>query len=175
MQQGDVLAWVGPVAITREALSSSAAMLVGLLCVLGASIAFMRCTSSEELAYALGWMLLPLRHVGVHAGGFVFSLSVAFGFVPVLVGDFSQLKVAQQARHAAFDGSVRQRLASYARLFPPLIRSAFRRADHLAESATSRCLTRDVPSGGLHPARFGVREALLIAVTAATAIAALLL
>lgn len=175
VQQGDVLVWLGPVAVTREALVHSAVMLAGLLCVLGASIAFMRCTKPEELARAFGSLLSPLRHVGVQAGGVVFSLSVAFGFVPVLVGDFAQLKRAQRARCASFEGTARERLSAYARLFPPLVRSAFRRADALAESACSRCLTREVPTVSLHPFRFGAREAAFSLVTAVVAVAAALL
>ena len=175
VQQGDVLAWLGPVAVTREALADSAVMFVGLLRVLGASIAFMRCTKPDELARAVGSLLSPLRHVGVRSGGVVFSLSVAFSFVPVLVGDFAQLKRAQQARCASFEGTVRERLTAYARMFPPLVRSAFRRADALAESACSRCLTRDVPAVTLHPVRFGAREAALAAATVAVAVVATLL
>lgn len=175
VQQGDVLAWLGPVAVTREALAGAAAMMVGLLCILGASMALMRCTKPDELARAVGWLLAPLRHLGVRVGGASFALSVAFGFVPVLASDFTRLKRAQQARHASFDGGVSRRLAAYARLFPPLVRSAFRRADALAESAASRCLARDVPAVALHPACFGIREAAFSAVTAVVAVAATLL
>ena len=167
IQQGDVLVQLGPVAVTAAALASIARMVVGLFCIMLASVAFMRCTPSEELARAFGWLLSPLRRAGVRVDGLLFSLSVAFRFAPVLVSEFGQLKRAQAARGADFGGGVRERLSSYARLFAPLVRSSFRKADNLAEASVSRCFGGAAERTNLHRARFGVREVACLVCAAA--------
>lgn len=174
IQQGAVLLAVGPVAVTQGALEAAGSMLVGLVCVMVASIAFMRCTPSDQLVSALNWTLAPLRALGVRTGAFMLALSVAFRFVPVLATELGQLKRAQLARHARFDGKVRERVAAYARLFPPLVRSSFRRADRLAEAFVARCFTGGARTS-LRAQRFRLRDlALLVSVVALAAVAFLL-
>lgn len=138
MQQGAVLVAVGPLVVTQGALAESARMLICLLCVMVMSTVFMRCTPVEDLTLALAWLLTPLRKAGVRTDALMFSLSVAFRFIPVLLSEFQQLKRAQESRLVAFEGTVRQRLAAYTRLFAPLVRSSFRRADALAEASVTR-------------------------------------
>ena len=123
----------------------------------------------------LRWLLSPLRALGVRTEAFMLSLSVAFRFVPVLVNDFSQLKQAQQARCASFEGSVSQRVANYARLFAPLARSSLRRADTLAEAFIARAFSCTSAPTSLHVARFGAREVVCLLVTATLAVLAIIL
>lgn len=165
VQQGAVLAQVGPIVITQGTLETAGAMVVGLVCVMVASVSFMRCTPTDELVATFNWMLAPLRAVGVRTGSFMLALTVAFRFVPVFADEFGQLKRVQLARHASFDGKVRDRLAAYTRLFPPLVRSSFRRADRLAEAFVARCFT-GASHATLHPQRTRVRD-LLLAIAAA--------
>ena len=175
IREGQVLAQWGPIMVTTGALASIARMVIGLLCIMVASVAFMRCTSSEQIARAFAWLLAPLRRMGVRTDGLLFSLSVAFRFASVLVGEFGQLKRAQMARGAMFDGTVRQRLAAYARLFAPLIRSSFRKADNLADAALSRGFGAPGRRTNLHRGCFGWPEALCLAMMCAVAIAVVLL
>lgn len=167
VQEGAVLVQLGPVAVTQGALAASALMLAGLACIMIASLAFMRCTPSEQLVAAFGWMLGPLRAFGVRIDLPLLSLMVAFRFVPVLASDFSQLKKAQIARFATFDGSVRQRLRAYMRLFPPLVRGSFRRADRLAESFLARCFAATARRTSLNTGNPGIPDALAIVLMAA--------
>ena len=167
IQQGEVIAQFGPIAVTTGALAAAGAMLVSLLCVLAMSLAFMRCTSTEQLTSAFGWLLAPLGKLGLRVDAFMLALSVAFRFVPVLVEDFVQLKRAQSSRLAAFDGSVGKRLNAYMRLFPPLVRGSFRRADHLAEAFLSRCFGSGLPRTSLHELHTGWRDVLLLVPTVA--------
>ena len=138
VQQGAVLVQIGSIAVTQEALVSSARMLVCLLSIMVMSVAFMKCTPVEDLTFALGWLLGPLRMVGFRTETLMFSLSVSFRFIPVLVDEFRQLKRAQESRLGTFDGGVREKLSAYTRLFAPLVRSSFRKADALAEASVSR-------------------------------------
>ena len=175
LQQGQAIVQLGPVTVTAEALWATARMLASLLSVMLASVAFMRCTDTEELMRTLRWLLAPLRAAGLRTEGFMFSVSVAFRFIPVLVKEFRQVKRAQESRCGSFDGGVRQRLGAYMRLFPPLARSSLRRADSLAEASVSRCLACGIAPTAMRAGRFGVREAVfLIATLALTAVAFLL-
>ena len=169
IQQGAVLVQIGSVAVTQGALEAAGVMLVALVCVMVASLAFMRCTPSGQLVATFDWLLAPLRVVGVRTGPFMLALTVAFRFVPVLADELSQLKRAQLARHATFDGSVPARLRAYARLFPPLVRSSFRRADRLAETFVARCFTGSARAA-LHPQRIAARDLVLLAATLACAL-----
>ena len=169
IQQGEVFAWLGPVALTREALGESGRMLVSLLSVMLASVAFMRCTDTEELMRTLRWLLTPLHVAGARTEGFMLSLSVAFRFIPVLAADFQQLKRAQESRCGSFAGGVRERLESYMRLFPPLVRSSFRRADTLAQAFVARCFSCGITPTAMHVGRVGAREVVCLVATVALA------
>lgn len=175
LQQGEVLVRLGPVAITWDALAASTRMLVCLLCVMVASAAFMRCTSAEDLTRAFTWLLRPLERMGLRTSGVTLALSIAFRFIPVLLNEFRQLKSAQEARLGSFDGSARSRLGAYARLFAPLVRSSFRRADMLAEASYARCFDCGVRATALHDRCLHARDAVLLAVmlVLATAVVAL--
>lgn len=169
IQTGDVLWQAGSVVVTSDALLSVARMVVVLASIMLMSVAFMRCTRPEELVATFEWLITPLRHLDVRVEGVMFSLTVAFRFVPVFVGEFQQLKRAQEARLASFDGGVGARLASYTRLFAPLLRNAFRRADTLAESSVSRGFGCGVPPTRRAAGRFGAREVAAIVLTLAFA------
>ena len=80
----------------------------------------------------------PLGRLGLSVDGIVLSLTVSMAFIPVLVREFFALRAAHASRGVIFEGTVRQRMAAYARLFAPLVRSSFRHADSLADSLLSR-------------------------------------
>lgn len=150
VQEGEVLVWLGGFAVTSGVLWASVRMVGALLGVMAMSVSFMRCTSTEALLSTLRWLLAPLRRMGARTDALMLSLSVAFRFIPVLVGEFSQLKRAQQSRLASFEGGVRARLVAYTRLFPPLVRSSFRQADSLAEAFLARAFGIGVEPSALH-------------------------
>ena len=166
IQQGDVLAQIGPIAITVGALCESARMVVGLVCIMVASVAFMRTTTTEELVFTLRWLIGPLRKLGVRTDAVMLALSVAFRFVPVLAADFLQLKRAQESRMSRFEGGVRERLTAYTRLFAPLVRGSFRRADTLAEAFLARCFGCTGSPTTLHEHHLATCDFALIGATA---------
>ena len=169
-QQGSVLATIGPVAITAEALYASVRMIASLLAIMLASVSFMRCTTTEELMCMLRWLLSPLRALGLRTEAFMLSLSVTFRFAPVLVDEFQRIKRAQLSRCGSFDGNVRERLGAYTRLFAPLIRSSFNRADTLAEAFLARCFSCGPAQTSLHAGHFGMRELVCLACTIAISV-----
>lgn len=167
-QNGTVMFHLGSLAVTQEALVDSAGMLVCLLCVMVASVAFMRCVDTAGLVYALAWFMRPLSRIGVRVDAFVLSLNIAFRFIPVLLNEFSQLKKAQEARLADFDEQgVRAKLHAYQRLFPPLLRSSFRHSDMLAEAFVSRCFACGVEATSMRKQSIGICDVLLLAASCA--------
>ena len=172
-QQGTVVIQLGAVPVTAEALYESARMLGSLFGIMVASVAFMRCTTTEELVCMLRWLLEPLRMLGVRVDAFMLALSIAIRFIPVLLSDFDQLKHAQAARGARFEGGVREKLAAYARLFGPLMRSSFMHADTLAEAFLARCFGCCARASSIRETKIGASEAALCVATAAVAVAML--
>ena len=166
IQEGAPLFQIGGFKLTEAAAAESLRMVACLLALVLASVSFMRCTSLEDLLALLDGMFAPVRALGIRTDGFTLALSVALGFAPVLVREFHQLRLAQQARAASFDGSLAARLKAYTRLLPPLFHSAFVHADTLAAAFLARGFSCGASPTRLHPAHFGAPEAVCLAVTA---------
>ena len=97
-QRGVVVASLGPVRLTQEALVASATLLVRLLALTLASLALMRLTSLEGLVEAIAWLLAPLGRLGLRTEGFVLALQSALRFLPTLaaaLGDNAEQLRAQ--------------------------------------------------------------------------------
>lgn len=156
--EGTLLARLGGVSVTVEALVTSARMVVCLLALVLASVSFMRCTRAEELVFTLEWLLRPLGALGLRTDAFILSLSVTLGFLPVLVREFRGLRAAQMARGAEFEGSLATRVRAYARLFAPLFRSSFSHADCLADAFLARGFSIASKRATLYTGHFGWRE-----------------
>ena len=139
-QEGTVLVAIGPLSVTNAGCMQALRMVASLVAVVVANVAFMRVVATESLVDTFAWICKPLAKLGANVDAFVLSLSVAFAFVPVLVKEFGRLKQAHQSRLASFDGSLKDRLNAYMRLFAPLARSSFRHADSLADALLSRCM-----------------------------------
>ena len=174
-QAGEVFVRLGVLVVTREALLSSCRMVLVLVSIMVASLSFMRCTTTEGLMLTIRWLLRPFRAIGLRVDACVLSLNVAFRFIPVLIDEFEQLKRAQQARFASFEGKVRVRLSAYMRLFAPLVRSSFRRADMLGEAFLTRCFSCGIEATALHSGCFGIRECVVLLCTAVFSVATFLL
>ena len=137
-QEGTVLWQVGPFVITDEGVWRAVRMVVAQASVVLASIAFMHVVDTSELVKAFSWLLRPLENLGINTRGITLSLTVAIAFIPVFVREFTTMRAAHEARGVSFEGTVRERLSAYTRLFAPLVRSSFRHADNLAESLLAR-------------------------------------
>lgn len=175
VQSGAVLLTMGGLVVTADALAEALRMVACLLALMLASVSFMHCTTAEELVGTLRWLLAPLRRVGVAGDAFVLSVSVALGFLPVLVDEFRRLKMSQAARLARFDGGLRGRLGAYLRLFAPLLRSSFVHADALADALLARGFSCGPAPTSLHPGRLGARELACLLAAAALAVVSIAL
>ena len=94
-QAGTMLAQVGPIALTREALVRSAVMVARLLAIGCASIAVSSAIPRERGLGLARWLLSPLEALGLRSEGPVLALDVAMSLVPTLAGDIER----QMATH----------------------------------------------------------------------------
>ena len=120
----------GAMAVARVAVT------VGLALVLSAT------TTPPALAEAIGWLMGPLRRLGVPVTDVSMAISVALRFVPLTAEELERIRCAQRSRGARVDeGGVVARLRGWGQLLVPLLVALFRRADELARAMCDRCYT----------------------------------
>lgn len=134
LQQGTVVVYVGPVAITQEALTTVAFIFTRLVCIMVTSAAFARMVSTDELASALTSVWGVLERCGVRTCGVALALDLALRFVPVLVEEFRSLKAEyEKANPALSSAGIRVKLRAYRTMLAPLTVRAFTYADREAD------------------------------------------
>jgi energy-coupling factor transporter transmembrane protein EcfT len=147
-----------PVKITQEGFSRG--MLISwqfLSLALGGAILTMT-TSPADLVHGLEHLLSPLKYIRVPVQDIAVMVSMALRFVPTLLEEYDRIKTAQAARGADVEtGRYDRKLKFLAALFVPLLVSAFRRADDLAEAMEARGYARG-PRTTLRQLRFGQEE-----------------
>lgn len=133
VQQGTVVAELGPISLTVEALETIAVMMVRLVSLMLASVAFTHAVSADELASALAFYLRPLKRLGIRTDAFLLSLNLAFQFLPVLLAEFKQLR-AERDKSAPTPESngFAAKLRSYQGIATQLAISSFAFADEIA-------------------------------------------
>lgn len=147
-QQGTVLLEAGPITVTREALTATAALLMRLICIMGASIGFVRAVPFSRITDALVRMLRPFQRFGLRTDAFALMMDLALSFIPVLMDDFKMLKAEAEAADPAFgEGGLKAKLSAYARLMEPLAQRSFAYADMVAESSAGPAPDAEAISG----------------------------
>jgi energy-coupling factor transporter transmembrane protein EcfT len=121
-------------------------------------------TSPSDLVCGLEHLLSPLRHIRIPVQDIAVMVSMALRFVPTLLEEYDRIKTAQMARGAEVEtGRFDRKMKSLAALLMPLMVSAFRRADELAEAMEIRGYARG-PRTTLHQLRFGREETVALIV-----------
>ena len=135
-----VLFSLGPVTVTREALTSALFFCLRLVfLVMGTSILTLT-TSPVQLTDALEHLLRPLSRFGFPAHELAMMMTIALRFIPTLLEEADKIKKAQMARGADFEsGNLISRAKALIPLLVPLFVSAFRRANDLAMAMEARC------------------------------------
>lgn len=96
-------------------------------------------TPPSEMISGLEKLLHPLKYVGIPTQDIAVMVSLALRFVPTLLEEFDRIRLAQTARGADVrTGALTQRVTAAASMTLPLMISALRRADELAEAMESR-------------------------------------
>lgn len=125
--------------ITDKGLLSAAFITLRItLVVLGASILTFT-TSPVEIADGIEVLLTPLKIIKFPAHEFALIMSIALRFIPTLLEETDRIIKAQQARGTDFEGGLFKRAKALIPVLIPLLISAFRRADELADAMDARC------------------------------------
>ncbi len=110
-----------------------------VLLVVGTS--FMTYTTSPiMLTNALESLMSPLKYIKVPVHEFAMMMTIALRFIPTLVDETDKIMNAQKARGADFEtGNIFRRAKALIPILVPLLISAFRRAEELADAMECRC------------------------------------
>ena len=110
-----------------------------ILLVLGTS--FMTYTTSPILLTgAIESLLAPFKLVKVPVHELAMMMTIALRFIPTLIDETDKIINAQKARGADFEtGNIFRRAKALIPILIPLIISAFRRAEELADAMECRC------------------------------------
>jgi energy-coupling factor transporter transmembrane protein EcfT len=128
-----------PVQITQEGLVRGIYVTWQFAVLVLAAAVLTRTTPPSELVTGIERLLRPLSRVGIPSQDLAVMIAMALRFMPMLLEEYDRIRMAQMARGADFTSRnlvVRTRAAAV--LAVPLLFSAFRRADELAEAMEAR-------------------------------------
>ena len=140
LTQGEVIASLGFIKVTKEGVVLASRMAVRLIClVLGTSVMTLTTTPNmltDGLEKSLGF----LKKIKVPVHEIAMMMSIALRFIPILVEETDKIMKAQMARGADFEtGNLIRKAKAMIPLLVPLFVSAFRRANDLAIAMEARC------------------------------------
>ena len=112
------------------------------------------------------WLLKPLARFKVPVRDFSMMMLLALRFVPTLLDDVRELKLAQLSRGASLGkGSPIKRIKSVIPLVVPLFVGAFRRAENTAVALTLRGYRNNSERTSLYPLRFQTSDYLILGIS----------
>ena len=140
MTQGDVIATLGPLTISRQGLYTACYMALRIIfLILGASMLTFT-TKPVKLTDGIESLLKPGVRFGIPAHELAMMMTIALRFIPTLLDETDKIMKAQQARGADFEtGNIFRRAKALIPIFIPLIVGAFRMASDLAMAMEARC------------------------------------
>lgn len=113
--------------------------------IAGTSALLTYTTTPLALTDGLESLLSPLKYIKVPVHDFAMMMTIALRFIPTLTEETTKIMNAQKARGADFtSGSFIKRAKSLIPILIPLLVSAFRRAEELADAMECRCYTGGV-------------------------------
>lgn len=129
---GQVIARLGPVAVTAEGLKTGGEMALRFLGIVGGSFLFVATTPPEEIATSLSQTRIPYRYTHI--------LVLALRFLPLFQEEYQRIREAQVLRGLALRP---WNLVSHLRwTMVPVMASALSRADGLALAMQGRAFGR---------------------------------
>lgn len=171
--QGEPLAELGPLRITREGLETAGLLSVRLVVLVVIGLLLTVTTPPIPLTDGLAWLLRPLRAIRVPTEELAVMVTIALRFIPTLLAEVQTIMLAQRARGADFShGGPIRRARALVPVLVPLFIISFRRADELALAMEARCYEPGQRRTRLHPLRAGRRDAVLGVIVAAAIAAA---
>lgn len=135
-----------------------------LVCLVWAAALFGWTTSPVSLADGIRKLLSPLKKLGLRVEDITTMLLLSMRFLPTLIRDTQELRLAQESRGAKFfHGSFKNRIESIIPLLIPLFVGAFRRAEATATALIVRGYELDCERTSLYPLEFEWRDRVSLA------------
>ncbi len=126
--------------LTWGGLENAAFMAVRIVLLIVCTSFMTYTTSPVMLTDAIERLLNPLKKLKVPVHEFAMMMTIALRFIPTLVDETEKIINAQKARGADFEtGNLVRRAKALVPILIPLIVSAFRRAEELADAMECRC------------------------------------
>ena len=140
MTKGEVLFEIGPLAVTKEGISTAVFMALRLIFLITGTSLLTLTTSTIALTDGIEKLLTPFKKIGLPAHELAMMMTIALRFIPTLLEETDKIMKAQMARGADFEsGNILRRAKNLVPLLVPLFINAFRRADELATAMEARC------------------------------------
>ncbi|MBW6485840.1 MAG: energy-coupling factor transporter transmembrane protein EcfT [Syntrophobacterales bacterium] len=128
-----------PLRITKEGLLRGLYVTWQFASLILAAALLTLTTAPSALVGGIERLLRPLSRVGIPSQDLALMIAMALRFVPLLLEEYEQLRMAQMARGADFTtGGLVPRGRAVVALVVPLLLSAFRRADEFALAMEAR-------------------------------------
>lgn len=113
-----------------------------VILIAGTGVFLTYTTTPLALTDGLEELLSPLKRLHVPVHDFSMMMTIALRFIPTLTEETNKIMNAQKARGADFtSGSFLKRARAIVPILIPLLVSAFRRAEELADAMECRCYT----------------------------------
>lgn len=140
IKDGEVLATVGTLVITKTGVHTTIKMVLRLVLLISGASLLSLTTTPVELADGMESIMSPLKLIRVPVRDIAMIMSIALRFIPTLFEETNKIIAAQKARGASFDtGNIFARVKSLLPVLIPLFVNSFRRADELAFAMDARC------------------------------------
>lgn len=130
--------WI--IKIYKEAVVNALFLCVRLILLVLGPTMLTYTTTPVELTDALESLLKPLSLIGVPVHYLAIIMQIALRLIPSFIEETDKIINAQKSRCADFDsGNIFKKAKAMIPVLIPLIVSAFKRADDLADAMDSRC------------------------------------
>lgn len=155
--------------IYAEGLWSALFMILRITILLASTGVFLTFTTTPiALTDALESLMMPLAKLHLPVHDLAMITTIALRFIPTLSEETEKIMNAQKARGADFaSGGLMKRAKALLPVFIPLLSSAFKRADELANAMDCRCYHGGEGRTRLNVPHFRVGDAVLILLVAA--------
>lgn len=170
-----LLAEWGIIKIYLEGIIFAVFLMIRLVFLVMASAILTLTTTPVSLTDGLESLLFPLTLIKFPVHVFALIMSIALRFIPILMDETNRIINAQKARGADFEsGNFIRRIRAVVPILIPLLISALRRAEELADAMDARCYSSAKKRTKYKKLRFGAGD-LVAALVVAVLIAGIIL
>ena len=165
---GKTVYWeYGIIKITLEGIIFSVFLMFRLIFVVLGSALLTLTTTPVSLTDGLESMLKPLTYIKFPVHALALIMSIALRFIPTLIDETNRIISAQKARGADFEtGNIFKRITAIVPILIPLLISAFRRAEELADAMDARCYSGSTARTKYKKLHFTWRDGIAVLVAA---------